>query len=302
MPGIPFVFLEGAAPTDLAGIEAALFGSAAREGRGFEPAACPRLRFVQSLYTGVDDLPFTKFPRSIEIAANSGGYAPFVAEHAVALALASARLLLEGHARILEGRIRPPPTPLRSFRGQTAVILGYGAIGQGIADRLRPFGATVEAVTRTGDPVRGCERVFGKDRLREALADGGFVFEARPLNRGTRGSIGPEELRSMPRDGTLVNVGRAATVEPEALYRHLIEVPSFRAAFDVWWEEDFAGGSLQGGARFAKLPNFVGSPHVAGVAPGAEEYSIGKAVENLGRFFRGDRPRFVVDRAEYEGR
>jgi D-3-phosphoglycerate dehydrogenase / 2-oxoglutarate reductase len=298
LPGISFAFLEESNLPDPEGVEAVLLGSMAREGRGFEPSNYPRLAFVQRLFTGVDDLPFDRFPPRIEIASNAGGFAPFVAEHAVALALASARSLLEGQSRVAEGRLRPPPA-VRTLRGQTAVILGFGAIGQGIAERLRPFGCTLEAVTRSGAPVPGLERVYRADQLKEALPRGAFVFEARPLTRATRSTIGAEELRAMPREGTLVNVGRAATVDEQALFDHLREVPTFRAAFDVWWGEDFAEGTLPESPRFAALPNFVGSPHIAGIAPGAEEYALTNALENLARYFRGERPRFLVDRSEY---
>jgi len=56
------------------------------------------------------------------------------------------------------------------------------------------------------------------------------------------------------------------------------------------------------GSRFpyAELPNFVGTPHVAAVGGASREYAESVAAENLARFFRGESPRFVVDRAEYD--
>jgi phosphoglycerate dehydrogenase-like enzyme len=301
LPGVAFSFLgEGTAePQD--SVEAVLLGSVAREGRGFDPRAYPRLRFVQRLFTGVDDLPFDRFPAAVAIASNVGGYAPFVAEHAVALALGSARSLIAGEEMVAAGRLRPPPE-VRTLRDRTALILGYGEIGRGIAERIRPFGARLAALTRSGAPVPGVEAVYPASKLREALETGSFVFEARPLTRLTERSIGAAELEAMPRDATLVNVGRAGTVDEEALYQHLTRVPTFRAAFDVWWEEGFGTGTLARSARFAALPNFLGSPHVAGTGPGAEAYSVSRAVENLARYFRGEAPRYLVDRAEYRSR
>ena len=300
LPSVPAVMLSEIRPNGGGYVEAVLLGSVAREGAGWEPSAFPRLRFVQRLYAGVDDVPFATIPERVDIAGNVGGYSPFVAEHAVALALASARCLVEGNARVAAGKLRPPP-PLRSLYGETAVILGYGAIGQALADRLRSFGMTTVGLNRAGKPVPGCERMYPQERLREAVGAGRFIFDARPLTTRTRLSLGRPEFEAMAADATFVNVGRAGTVDEEALYRHLLGRPDFRAALDVWWEEDFGGGTLRSRFPFATLPNFVGSPHLAAFSPKVEGYALGKALDNLARFFAGERPAHIVDRTEYAG-
>ena len=300
LPSVPAALLSEMRPDAVGDVEAALLGSIAREGSGWEPSAYPRLRFVQRLYAGVDDVPFASIPERVEVAGNVGGYSPFVAEHAVTLALASARCVVEGNARVAAGKLRPPP-PLRSLYGETAVILGYGAIGQALADRLRSFGMTTVGLNRTGRPIPGCERMYPQERLREAVGAGRFVFDARPLTTRTRLSLGRSEFEAMAPDATFVNVGRAGTVDEEALYRHLLAHPEFRAALDVWWEEDFGRGTLGHRFPFSTLPNFVGSPHLAAFSPKVEAYALEKALDNLARFFAGERPAHVVDRTEYAG-
>ena len=300
LPGVPFRFLAEVDRAEVGSVEAALLGSMGRDATRWEPSEFPRLRFVQRAFTGVDDLPFDRLPPGVEVAGNVGAYAPFVAEHALALALASGRCLLLGSAAVAAGRSRPPPE-LRTLRGETAVVLGYGEIGRALSERLRSFGAEVVGLNRTGTPAPGAARMFPADRLREALGAGGIVFDARPLTTLTLGSIGAAELAAMREEATLVNVGRGATVDQEALFRHLESHPRFRAALDVWWDEDFAEGRLTMRFPFPSLPNFVGTPHWAGFAPGVQEVALGRALENLRRFFAGDRPRYVVDRAEYAG-
>ena len=300
LPDVPFAFLSEAGPGASASVEAVLLGSIARDGAGWDPGAYPRLRLIQRIFAGVDDLPFERFPPGVEVAGNVGAYAPFVAEHAVALALASARCLVEGTAAVAAGRLRAAPE-LRSLYGETAVILGYGAIGRALAERLRPFEARVVGLNRNGTPAPGCETMYAEGRLREAVAAGRFVFDVRPLTVRTRSSLGPAEFEAMAEDATFVNVGRAGTVDAAALYRHLVAHPRFRAALDVWWEEDFARGRLRSEFPFDRLANFVGSPHWAGFSPHVEAYAQGKALDNLARFFAGERPLHVVDRAEYAG-
>jgi phosphoglycerate dehydrogenase-like enzyme len=298
LPQVPHRFLPELRPGEEAGIEAVLLGAMAREGADWDPRAFPRLRFVQRLFAGVDDLPFERFAAEVAVAGNVGGYSPFVAEHALALALACARCVRAGEAAVAAGRMRPLPE-LRSLWQESALILGYGSIGRAIAERLRPYEMRVSGVTRTGTAVLGLERSWPAELLEKAVEGVGYVFDARPLTRATRASLGAGALGAMREDATLVNIGRAGTVDEDALYRHLESHPRFRAGIDVWWQEDF--GSYQLGMRhpFAQLPNFVGSPHWAGYAPRVGEYALGTALENLGRFFSGLGPRHLIDRADY---
>ena len=300
LPGIPTVDLEGSGPPEWAGVTAVLLGSVSREAVRWDPQAMPKLRFVQRIFTGVDDLPWDQIPSQVAVAGNVGGYAPFVAEHAVALALAAARTIVTAHAQVARGRLRPAPVN-RALWHRTAVILGYGEIGRAIAARLQGFEMRIIGVNRDGTGAPGAETMFPADRLMEALRAGDLVFDARPLTRSTRASIGAGQLAAMPPEGIYVNIGRAGTVDEEALYRHLVDHPEFRAALDVWWDEGFAEGTLRYRFPFPALPNFIGTPHSAATAPPVEEYAAACALRNLARFFAGERPRYIVDRSEYEG-
>lgn len=298
LPEVPWAFLDETPPERRDRTEAVLAGSFGREASGFDPATTPRLRFVQFRYTGIDRVPIDRFPPGVQFAGNVGAYAPFVSEHAIALALAAGRDLFRAQEMVRTGKLRPPPEQRSLFRC-TAVVLGYGEIGRAIAARLSGFEAHVVGVNRSGAPAPGCERMYPADRLREAVAEGDVVFEARPLTNRTAGTIGKAELDAMKPNAIFVNVGRAGTVDEEALYRHLEGHPSFRAGLDVWWNEDFASGALPSRFPFPSLPNVVGTPHSAGFAPDAEANALRLALENLARFFQDGRPEHVVDRSEY---
>lgn len=302
LPGLPWSFAEPQDGSDWSHVEAMLVGSLVREAEGFDPRATPGLRFVQRIYTGLDGFPFAKFPPAVQIAGNVGAFGPYVAEHALALGLAAARDLHRAEAAIRAGRLRPAPQA-RLFFEARAVVLGYGEIGRAIAQRLAGFGTHVVGLNRSGTPAPGCERMYASSQLREALSDGDIVFEARPLTKLTQRSIGAVELGAMRPQAILVNVGRAGTVDEEALYRHLQGHPEFRAAFDVWWNEDYATGTLATRFPFGELPNFSGTPHAAsGNAgdPQVEARALRLAVENVQRFFLDGRPAHVADRREYE--
>jgi phosphoglycerate dehydrogenase-like enzyme len=300
LPGVPWRYAEGVAAGDLASIEALLVGSVERELGKFDPATTPKLSIVQRVYTGLDGFPFDRFPPTVRVAGNVGGFGPYVAEHAVMLALAASHALVPSHRLVSEGRLRPPPVQF-SLRGRTALILGYGAIGREIAVRLQGFGARCVGLNRSGRMGPGVEAVYPADRLDEALGEADLVFDVRPLTRSTRGSLGAAQLENMRPDAVYVNVGRAGTVDEAALFHHLETHPGFRAALDVWWSEDFAQGTVDLRFPWTQLPNFLGTPHSAGAVPGADEYSLRRAVENLARFFAGEPPANVADRHDYEG-
>lgn len=299
LPGTPWAYLDPGRPADRGSVKAMLAERLRTDFAGFDARTTPNLRFVQQVSTGLDRFPFEWFPSSVAVAGNVGGFAPYVAEHALALALAAARDLHTSQSMVRSGRLRPPPHE-RTLIDATAVILGYGEIGRSIAQRLAPFGARVVGLNRMGSPAPGVAEMFPATRLHDALSAGSFVFETRPLTRATAGSIGTSELLAMRPDAVLVNVGRAGTVDQDALYEHLRTHLEFRAAFDVWWEEDYERGTLAPRHPFARLPNFYGTPHSADAFEASDRRALRMALENVGRFLRDGHPLFVANRAEYE--
>jgi phosphoglycerate dehydrogenase-like enzyme len=297
-PDVAWAFAEEVPPEGRAAVEALLVGSLAGGLAEFDAQSTPRLRFVQRIYTGLDGFPFSRFPPSVGVAGNVGAFAPFVAEHAVALALDALRDLSGAAAMVRAGRLRPAPDE-RTFLDSTVTILGYGAIGREIGRRLAGFGCRVVGVNRTGAPEPRVDRMYPAERFREALGASEVLFEARPLTRHTAGTIGRAELGRMREDAVFVNVGRAATVDPAALFDHLRAHPRFRAGFDVWWDEDYPAGKIESPWPFASLPNFYGTPHCASSLDAATPRALESAIANLARFFRQGTPLHIVDRSEY---
>ncbi|MGP8072990.1 MAG: NAD(P)-dependent oxidoreductase [Thermoplasmata archaeon] len=298
IPDVSWRYVTEVEPSELTSVEVILLGSVERDLGGLRVDQFPKLAFVQRAYTGLDGIPFEEFPERVGVAGNVGGFGPFVAEHAVALALGAARALRTGDQMVAEGRLRPPP-PATTLVGTTALILGYGAIGAEIARRLEGFGMRRVGLNRNGRMAPGVDAMYPADRLEEALSEADVVFDVRPLTRATRGSIGADQLARMRPGAIYVNVGRAGTVDEEALYQHVSTHPTFRVALDCWWNEDYVKGTLEQRFPWTRLPNFLGTPHSAGAVPGAEEYSLRTALENVRRFFAGETPRYLADRRDY---
>ncbi len=95
-----------------------------------------------------------------------------------------------------------------------------------------------------------------------------------------------------------MNVARAEIVDEEALYRAPGQAAQFTYATDVW---QIKRGKETYSSKFplVKLPNFIGTPHVAGGSAALTSEPGKAAAENLVRYLRGEAPRNVVDPSEY---
>jgi phosphoglycerate dehydrogenase-like enzyme len=298
LAGVPVAYAADGGALGRSGVEAMLTGNLVRELPAIMPEALPDLRFVQTLYTGVDGFPFDRIPDRAKVAGNVGAYAPFVAEHAVALLLSLARGIPEGHRQVAGGRLRPTE-PLTHLGGRRVLLVGYGAIAREVAERLRPFGAELVGVNRSGATRPGVDRMLPVGELLAALPTADAVIDTLPLTRATRGVFDDRAFGAMRPDALFVNVGRAATVDPAALERRLAGHPRFRVGLDVWWGEDFVRGTVELPFPLDRYPNLIGSPHRAGVVPEARAVVLERALDNLARYFAGEPPRYVADRAEY---
>lgn len=255
------------------------------------------LGLVQLLSAGADGIDFTAIPRRLVLASNVGAYAEPMAEHVLAMTLSLAKRLPLRHAELAAGRFDQSYS--LTLKGAVCAILGYGGIGAATARLLRPFGARIHAITRSGrtsDPVDWAGTL---DDLDEVLAVADVVVVCLPLTVATRDLIGARELALMKPTAILINVARGAIVTEAPLYEHLRSHPDFSAGIDAWWEEPDSGGPFHAGHPFLALPNFIGSPHNSGIVPGTLEGAARLAAQNVLRYFHGEALTGVVRREDY---
>jgi len=108
--------------------------------------AAPNLRLVQHQGVGWQDTVDAPalFARSIRLALTPEGTTVGVAEHAILLMLAGCKLLPFADSELRAGRFHINALRPFSFElaGRTVGYLGFGRIGQAVAERLRAFGCT----------------------------------------------------------------------------------------------------------------------------------------------------------------
>jgi phosphoglycerate dehydrogenase-like enzyme len=206
----------------------------------------------------------------------AGAYAATVAEHVVALLLASARRLPECARAHTWRKPELEGTPLA---GSTVGIVGAGAIGHETIRRLEPFGVRVIALTRSGAEVPGAERTLGPGGLDELLADSDYVVLCPPLTPETEGMIGAHELALLGPRGVLVNVGRGALVDTDALVAALCDGGLGGALLDVTEPEP-----LPDGHPLWSDPRVLITPHTANPRAQLDAALIRRVEQNVARF------------------
>src|SRR5207302_822753 len=67
------------------------------------------------------------------------------------------------------------------IQGKTAVVIGFGDLGQGAGRAAKKLGMQVIAVTRSGKPARPADVIYRVSRIERALPKGDFVIVTTPL-------------------------------------------------------------------------------------------------------------------------
>ena len=247
---------------------------------GFPTELLPRarrLRWVHVMGAGVDAFLDAPFPPRVVLTRVEGVFGPWMAEYVLGWLLWAAQQT-EGFRAAQRGHRWEPAMPTL-LRGRTIGIVGLGSIGRTVARVARALGMRVVGMNRSGRPVPEVERVYRRASLRELLRASDYAVLVVPLTPETRGLVGEAELRAMRPAAWLVNIGRGALVQEDALVRALRERWIAGAVLDVFVEEP-----LPAEHPLWEMPNVVVTPHVSGPNDPAEIAPIFN--ENLHRFLQ----------------
>ncbi len=249
------------------------------------------LRWFHTFSAGVDSPVFqVLIDRGTLLTNSSGASAPSIAQYVLAMMLYRTKRIDEWREQ--QGRHVWEPVATSELTGQTAGIVGTGAIGGEVARLAHAFGMRVLGVRRSGKPARYVDEMLPTRRLPALLKRSDFVVLACPLTKETEGLIGERELRAMKPSATLINVARGRVVDEAALVRALRERWIAGACLDVFHVEPLPAGS-----PLWDLPNVVVSPHNSGFSPLNMERSMAIFLDNLARFVAGKKLRNLVTQA-----
>lgn len=248
--------------------------------------ASRQLRFVHLFSSGsdfevVDDL----IGNGVAVSSSIGASGIPLAHTAIAGMMAISR----GFPRFIEFKSqRNWITPTThdypaDLEGQTALVVGLGAVGNEIARLCKALRMRVIALTRDGQrQCRDCDEQASFADLRLVAPRSDWIFLACPSTSETRGMISRKLLDSLRPDCALINIARGALIDESALCDALAERRLRAAYLDVFSQEPLPETS-----RLWDLQNVIMSPHNAALSKGNEERAKLAFFDNLGAYVRG---------------
>lgn len=169
------------------------------------------------------------------------------------------------------------------IEGKKWGIIGMGAIGRAVADCAAAFGARISYSSVSG-AVR--EEKYEKVPLDILLSQSDIITIHAPLNEKTMHLIGKRELSLMKKTAVIVNVGRGAVIDEDALAQALNDGIIAGAALDVYSEEPPAENTAI--LNIKDSEKIVYTPHIAWASVQARERCIEMTAQNIEAFTKGE--------------
>lgn len=238
------------------------------------------LRWLHTFSAGVD-APFfqTLLRQGVCLTTSSGVHAVPIAQTVMLYLLALTRDLpgwLEDQSKRVWN-----PRSIGSLQGLRAAVLGMGPIGYEISRLCRAMRMDPVAFRRT---VRGDEPcdTYAMAEIDSRLPEMDVIILALPLTPETDRILDASRLARLKPGVLIVNIGRGACIDEEALIRALRSGQVGGAGLDVFAEEPLPSGSPLWNMR-----NVIITPHSSGEEPGNHAQATKIFLENVARYQRG---------------
>jgi D-2-hydroxyacid dehydrogenase (NADP+) len=280
-PDLQFALFHKAAEVkgDLSDIDVMImFGI---EIQDFMLSGAPRLKWIQSLATGVDH--FLRCPSlqpGVLITSGRGIHgAPLreqVAYMMMAVSRDAVRQVGDQKAHFWERRL------WSTLHGKTATVVGVGIVGAAIAELLKAFGMRTVGVTRAPRQIAVFDEMMPTDRLADAARDADYLINVLPASTENIAIFDAKIFSAMKPTAYYISAGRGQTVDETALLAALRERRIAGAALEVFQTEPLPPDS-----PFWDLPNVFITPHIGGYVIEYEDFIMPLIVDNMRLFLAG---------------
>jgi phosphoglycerate dehydrogenase-like enzyme len=260
-------------------------------------AAMPRLRLLQGLTTGTEQIEAAARLRTdVVIAAARGFHGPAMSELAFLFMLGLARDI-----RTVLGNQRDHSwdrRPQRLLFGKTAMLVGVGRIAEELAQRCKAFGMRVAGVSSTRKSAPGFDVIHPQTALHQAASDADFLIVLAPSTAENFHLIDGAVLDAMKPTAVLINLARGEVVDEAALVRSLTGRRIAGAGLDVFETEPLPPTS-----PLWDMPNVLMTSHVGGMSDIYAQQVLPLLIDNLTAFVAGtpERMRFIVRNPNAKG-
>ncbi|XXJ20909.1 NAD(P)-dependent oxidoreductase [Desulfovibrio caledoniensis] len=241
------------------------------------------IRWLHSMSSGIDHLPLQDIGDRGQILTSSKGLRhKAVSEYAMGLIYLGAKHFLEHHDKTVQREIRSG-----EIAGARLCILGTGSIGRALGRLAAANGMLVSGVNRSGRKPEGFDAVYRTEDLSEAVALADAIVVTLPFTPETARLVDADAFAAMTRKPYLINIGRDAIVDGEAMKQALRTGAISGAALDI----DPQGKSHPCHGE----PNVLFTNHSAYSLAGDKEDLFQRMVDNLLRFTAGDELLGTID-------
>ena len=221
------------------------------------PCAAPQLKLIMLTSAGLDRLaPFDWLPPGAVLLNNAGVHATKSGEFSIMSVL------------MLANRVPEMVTHQRAGKwhklwgsvvgGRRVTVVGLGSLGGAAALQASRFGMHVTGVRTTAAPHPHCAEVVATADIDRVLPRTEFLVLACPLTEATRGLMSRRRLQLLPPGAGVVNIGRGALMDQDALCDLLDEGYLSGAVLDVFTPEPIPPDH-----RLWTTRNLIVSPHTS---------------------------------------
>jgi D-specific alpha-keto acid dehydrogenase len=243
------------------------------------------VRYISSRSAGLDHID-TQYAKRIGITVENVEYSPdSVADYTLLLILASLRNLKTTVLNIDNQDYRLNTTRGRELRDLTIGVIGVGRIGRAVIDRLQGFGCNIVTHTRADQKT-----------LNETLASCDIITLHTPLTPETHYLLNHDRIEHMKNGALIINTGRGALIDTDALLYALDTGKVSGAALDVLEGEqdvfykDLSSRPLEDErlTKLENLPNVLITPHTAFYTDHALKDMVENTIANCIKFKQGE--------------
>ena len=218
-----------------------------------------------------------------------------VAELTIGLMLSLVRKIPAAHRMVMSGGYSDPITPYIALRGtelagKTVGVVGFGASGQQVAQRLIAFDTSLLVYDPYIDPLEIKMMGAKPIELEELVSRSDFITLHCPAVPQTKGMISAELIAKMKPTAYMVNLTSAGVIDRDAIVEALKQGKIAGAAFDV-----FDTLTVPPDHPFLELDNVILTPHIGGATYETTERHSTMIADDIERFIKGERPENMLN-------
>jgi len=238
-------------------------------------ASAPKLKMISVAATGYEWIDMKEIKKRKIVVCNCPGYSTeAVAEHTIGLLLNSARLSSQSQQDIKSGQWNPATYKGKELFGKTLGIIGYGKIGKRVAEICQK-GLEMKIIFINSKS--------SKKDLEKLLETSDFISVNAPINNQTKDLLGKKEFALMKQGIVIINTGRGAVINEQALIENLKSGKVFAAGLDVFPNEPLENKNYP----LFSFPNVITTSHIGFHTQEAEYRLSQMATENIIKYLEG---------------